>query len=144
MTDCVEEGLHKSRNLKIRHHNRQTTCITPGNIRRQWREPRDDNLTWSDLWHNAASYELKRWDLNNTNFTDTEQLLNRRNITFVRINILFLISQLISSSVIELLISSPRYRNSETYRMSLSPILSNGKVLAINPSRCLGWKKRTK
>jgi len=61
---------------------------------------------------------------------------HKHNISYFSINII--------SSVIELLISSPRYRNSETYRMSLSPILSNGKVLAINPSRYLGWKKHIK
>jgi len=31
--DRVEEG--KSRKLEIRHHNRQTACITPGNSMRQ-------------------------------------------------------------------------------------------------------------
>jgi len=45
-----------SRNLEIRHHNRQTTCITPGDSRRQksmegvgggidgWNQLRDDIL----------------------------------------------------------------------------------------------------
>ena len=58
---CVEEDFTQSGNIKIRHHNRWTTCITPGNGRRQkskegvgggidgWNQLCDDNLTWPDL-----------------------------------------------------------------------------------------------
>jgi len=60
-------------------------------------------------------------------FTDTEQFENRRSNTLVRMDI-FLISRLLSSSsVSRLLMTCPRYLNSETYWMSLSPIFNNGR-----------------
>ena len=53
---------------------------------------------------------------------------------------IFLISRLLSSSVSRLLITCPRYLNSETYWVSFSSIFNNGNVFAVILSRSVGWK----